>query len=149
MTKVTPPPAQPLLLTKQVATLPWEIPEKTPQYRGSHHIGIMWEWHNHRRRWCFVYRLDGRPLFKKWYDEVRHFVNGYAAVREKDKWHFITEEGKIACHHRFYEVTSVDDQGCTKVQHPKHKHEHTNQLEWVRYQLPKRFFPQDATSPRT
>ena len=111
-----PKPAQ-LLLTNQVKPLPWLLPVGKPQYQGRNPIGIMRTLLQGRSRWCFVDRQDGQLLYRKWYDEVRHFSHGFAAVRHDRHWHFINEQGKTVCRHRFLEVGSVDVNGYAVVLH--------------------------------
>ena len=129
-------PATPLLLTNRVNQLPWFLPLNTPQYIGRSSVGIMCTMPYKRLKWCFVYRGDGLPLYQKWYDQVRHFSNGYAAVCNGEKWHFITLSGKVACRQRFLEVGSVNQDGEVSVLHPSYIDIQSRKPAWMVLTLP-------------
>jgi hypothetical protein len=75
-------------------------------------------------------------MFNTCYDEVRHFSHGFAAVRRGAKWHFITEEGKVACRHRFLEVGNVDYNGQVSVRHSSYVDPQSKIPLWLTYTLP-------------
>lgn len=128
--------SKPLLLTDQVNRFQWETPVDRPQYNDRFHIGIMCRKRSRRVVWCFVYRGDGCPIFNAWFDDVRHFSNGFAAVRRGEKWHFVTIAGKTACRHRFLDVGSVDINGQVLVLHPDYVDPVTKLPVWTAYTLP-------------
>lgn len=126
----------PLLSTGPLPRFLWEPPFDRPQYNGEHHIGIMRQKCNRRVIWRFVCRGDGRPIFNTYFDEVRHFYHGFAAVRLRNKWHFITHDGKSACRHRFLEVGNVDYNGQVPVLHQAYVYPGTKRPVWIIYTLP-------------
>lgn len=124
------------LLINPVDQVWHELPFDRPQYNGQHHIGIMCQHSNRRVIWRFVYRGDGRPMFSSWYDEVRHFSHGFAAVRRGEKFHFINQDGKVACRHRFLEVGNVNHNGQVAVRHSSFVDPDTKIPLWLIFTLP-------------
>lgn len=127
---------KPLLLTNATQSLLRELPFGRPMYNGRHHIGIMPELCNRRVIWRFVYRGDGRPMFNTYYDEVRHFSHGFAAVRRGSKWHFISEQGRVAGRHRFLEAGNVNRLGQAPVRHSSFVNPQTKIPLWLFYTPP-------------
>ncbi len=130
------PTKSPLLLISPLTRFLWEPPFDRPYYNGRYHIGIVRQKCNRRVVWRFVYRGDGQPMFNTCFDEVRHFSHGFAAVRLRKKWHFITSDGKSACRHRFLEVGMVDRNGQVLVLHPLKVDLDTKLPVWKIFTLP-------------
>lgn len=45
-------------------------------------------------KWNFVHELIQEPISEVWYDAVRPFYEGFAAVQLNDKWNYINEVGE-------------------------------------------------------
>ena len=127
---------QPLVLSNKINQWQNTPPFEIPQYNGCFYIGIIRQKRGRRSIWRFVYRGDGHCMFDSWYDEVRHFSHGYAAVRQGEKWHFINQYGKISCRHRFFEVGYVNEHKEVAVLHSTHLDICTRQPRWFIYTLP-------------
>ncbi len=109
---------------------------EVPEYIGKRRqVGILRRMRSGSEQWCFVHRLDNRPCFDRWFSEVDHFQNGYARVRDSDRWWFVNEQGKDACRHRFLDVASADQEGFAWVMHYSMRTKGGKRF-WVPYHIP-------------
>lgn len=55
-------------------------------------------------QWNFVHEKILEPISEQWFDRVRPFSNGHAAVCKKDKWTYIDDSGDLLSELKFDEV---------------------------------------------